>query len=146
MIFLHIRKHFGARTSEWILACILASWGLMLLRPENTFLDERVYLTLTRIASETVWGWMCLGCGLLRIAALIVNGSWVPSTYHLRSLTSILSCFFWFQITLGLMASGVASTGLAIYPWLLVLDVICCHRAAVDLRFSQAAVKHATGE
>jgi hypothetical protein len=140
-MILHFSSTFPARTTEWMLACILTSWGLMLLRPETTF-DNLAYLGLARIAEEDTWGWLCTAAGGLRLVALAINGLWVPPTYHLRSLTSFLSCFFWLQITLGFMASGSASTGLAVYPWLLVAEVICTYRTARDYRLARISGDH----
>lgn len=37
MLYLHIKKHFHARLSEWLLASILFSIGAILLRDEQTF-------------------------------------------------------------------------------------------------------------
>lgn len=144
MIFLSIKKHFPTRASEWVLASILASWGLMLLRSEATFATSPSYIGLERIASENTWGWFCLAIGVSRLVALAINGHWVPSTYHLRSITSFVSCFFWFQISLGIMASHLASTGLAVYPWLMVLDIICTYRTARDLAIDRQ-IKAAEG-
>lgn len=140
MLFLQIKGHFGARVSEWILACILVSIGLMLIRPIDLFTDNDAYFGLARIATQATWGWFCLGCGVLRLIALTINGSWVPSTYHLRALASLLSCFFWFQLSLALLISDKPSMALATFPWLLVLDIICCHRAAVDVQRNRMAI------
>lgn len=139
MIFMQIKTHFGARASEWILACVLCSIGIMLLRPIDLFGDNIAYFGLARIASQSTWGWLCLACGLLRLFALIINGSWVPSTYHLRAITALLSCFFWFQLSLALMISDRPSLSLATFPWLLVLDIMCCHRAAMDVQRNKIA-------
>lgn len=132
MLFVKIRSHFNARASEWVLACIMTSIGLMFLRPTDLFGNSEAYFGLARIASQGTWGWFCFACGALRLAALTVNGSWVPSTYHLRAITSLLSCFFWFQISIALMISDQPSMSLGTFPWLLALDLICCHRAAGD--------------
>jgi hypothetical protein len=123
--------------AEWLLAWVLASWGWILLRPEPTFLISDVYAGLVRLAPEEVWGWACVTIGTVRLVALIVNGIWVPPTYYLRSFTSAISVFFWFTITLGLSASNQATTGLAVYPWLLVLEVCCLYRTARDARLAQ---------
>jgi hypothetical protein len=141
-IVLHIGKHLPTRWPEWILASMLTSWGGILLRPENTFGSSPSYEGLARIASEQTWGWFCLGAGVIRLIALTVNGSWVPTTYHLRSLTAFLSCFFWLQITIGFMASGNASTGLAVYPWLLIADIACVYLSARDYRISRVSEGH----
>lgn len=137
MISLHFGQTFHVRVAEWLLACILASWGLMLLRPEITF-STPAYVGLERIFSEVVWGWLCFVCGGLRLTALAINGLWRPS-YFIRSITAFLSCFFWMQISLSFGGAGNASTGLAVYPWLLVADIYNVYRATVDGRVAKAA-------
>lgn len=137
---LHIGQHLPFRWPEWIMGAMLTSWGLMLLRPENTFALSQSYVGLARIADEQTWGWFCATAGGLRLAALTINGWWAPATYHLRSLTAFLSCFFWLQISLGIAAASNASTGLAIYPWLLVADMACVYLAARDVSIEKAAV------
>lgn len=137
-MILHFTQTFPSRVSEWTLASILASWGLMLLRPEVTFATSPSYVGLERIAAEDTWGWFCLIAGVIRLMALTINGIWKP-TYHIRSALAFLSCFFWLQISLGFMASGNASTGLAVYPWLLMLDIYSTYRAARDYRIAQAS-------
>lgn len=137
-VIMHFTKTFPQRVSEWALASILCSWGLMLLRPESTFATSGSYIGLARLAAEDTWGWFCFIAGALRLTALAINGLWTP-TYHIRSLLAFLSCFFWFQISLGFMASGNATTGLAVYPWLLLLDTYSTYRAARDFRIAQAA-------
>jgi hypothetical protein len=141
-MILHFSSTFPSRTAEWMLTCILLSWGLMLLRPEATFASSPAYGGLERVAAEETWGWLCFAAGSIRLVALAINGLWVPPTYHLRSLTSFLSCFFWLQITLGFMASGTASTGLCVYPWLLVAEIVTTYRTARDLRLAQTSGTH----
>jgi hypothetical protein len=132
MIIAHFGGVFRQRVSEWLAAVILASWGLMLLRPEVSFGSSSFDLLL-RIAGEHAWGWACLAVGLVRIAALGINGLWRPS-YHFRAATAMLSVLFWLQITLSFFGSGHATTGLAVYPWLLLTDVYNIYRAAQDWR------------
>jgi hypothetical protein len=98
------------------------------------------------VGDELTWGWACLLVGTVRLVALAVNGAWVPPTFHIRSVTSALSCFFWFSISLGMAVTGAATTGLAVYPWLLVGDLVCLYRTARDYRVSILAMRVADGE
>lgn len=132
MIFLHVQSTFKARASEWVLASILSSIGLMLLRPDDIFGQSSVYIGLAQIASQHTWGWFCLVGGAIRLVALTINGYWIPSSYHLRALTAFLGCLFWFQFALGLFVSDRPTIILVTVPWLFLMDLINCHRAAVD--------------
>lgn len=146
VIFQHLGETFPHRALEWVLAGVLTSWGLMLLRPEETFAISIVYDGLKVIASERVWGWACLVVGALRFVALFVNGAWVPPSYFLRTATSFASCFFWFTISFGLMVTGTATTGLAVYPWLLIGECICIYRTARDARMAVVARRAERGD
>lgn len=144
MLFLHVKKHFGARTSEWMLAGIMLSIGLILLRTEDTFSTSPAYVGMARIASEQTWAIGCTIVGVLRLVALTINGLWVPTTYHLRSAASFVSCFIWTQIMVGAMTSGIAGLGIAVFPWILLWDIITCHRTAVDYRMGKEALSSVT--
>ena len=55
-----------------------------------------------------------------------------------------MSCFFWFQITLGFAQADIWGTGMAVYPVLLALDGYNVIRAItdaaiVDKHFKRAA-------
>lgn len=125
---------FRLRLSEWLLAAIMTTWGVVLLLPEATFQTNPVYTGLARFAPENAWGLVALALGTLRLFALFVNGNWRRSP-HLRSTLAFLSCFVWFQIVIGLLQVR-ASTGLAVYPWFFILDVYCVYRASSDARES----------
>lgn len=135
VMFLTMRRFFPLHASEWILACMMVSWGIVLLEPAKTFELTPIYVGLARIADEATWGWICLCIGLMRLFALALNGAWPRITLPLRTAMSFASCFFWFQVTLGVVAAGIAgiaNTAIAVYPWLAVLDVICMYRTGVD--------------
>ncbi|MGQ4272495.1 hypothetical protein [Terrihabitans sp. B22-R8] len=137
-MFLRFRSTFIDRFAEWVLACILFSTGLMLLRPEETFAASPVYEGLARIATEEHWGLFCLVGGAIRLVALTINGAWMP-TYHFRSVAAFLSCFFWLQFSLGLFGSGSTAIGVAVYPWLLLADIVCVYKIGRDFRMAKAA-------
>lgn len=140
MLLLHVKKHFGARVSEWMLTGVMLSIGLILMRAEDTFSTSPAYIGMARIASEQTWAVACTIIGVLRLVALTINGLWVPTTYHLRSFASFISCFIWTQILVGVMISGIAGLGIAVFPWILIWDIITCHRTAVDYRMGKAAL------
>lgn len=141
-----IKEHFPARASEWALALILVNWGYVLLLPGDSFI--RSGNTLGSFMTESMWGWACLFMGFSRLIALFVNGTFKGFRHspHVRAIMSFLSCGFWFMITIGLMQTS--STGLAVYPVLLLLDYYNAARASRDARLvDEAARQHvaATG-
>lgn len=136
-IYRGIHDHFPARRSEWVLAGILVAWGLILLPPSPAFEESLVWAQMAVMASERTWAVTAIAIGLFRLAALIVNGTFSSTWYgrwspHVRSLASFLSCFLWLQISFGLWAGSATTTGLAVYPGLLVLDLMNVVAAASD--------------
>jgi hypothetical protein len=62
---------------------------------------------------------------------LLVNGL-LRRSPHVRALTSFVSALVWFEISIGFLQSGAPTTGLAIYPWLFLLDTFNTVRAMGD--------------
>lgn len=136
-IYRGIHDHFPARRSEWVLAGIMVTWGWLLLAPGSVFDQSQAWRQMAAMASEPTWGWAAIMIGVFRLLALIVNGTFASTWYgrwspHVRSLASFLSCFLWLQISFGLWAGEAATTGLAVYPGLLVLDLMNVVAAASD--------------
>jgi hypothetical protein len=148
--FSKARGHLGAtfldRLAEWLLALQLLSWGLIVLRPEDTFSLSRSMMPLARIAPEHAWAVYATAVGVVRVGALFINGWVLPHTYLFRIVCSFLSVLAWLTITLGLFNAGTASTALAMYPWCLMAELVCLYRVGRDFahwRDIQAATKEA---
>lgn len=137
MLILHIRRHFRARATEWMLSGVMLLWGALLLRPGQTF-AQPVYSELARIASEEWWGWICLITGAVRLVALIINGAMRPSP-HLRAGLAFVSTYFWFELSLGFVLSGGQGTALAVYPLAFLFDLFNAAMAAGDAGASDRA-------
>lgn len=129
--------HFRVRALEWAMAAIMVTWGLILAQPYPTFSNAN-FQELAAIGPEWAWAVVCVAVGVARLAALYVNGAWSPSPIA-RLIASILSVAFWFQITLGMAASPMLTTGLAVYPWFVAFEVYNAGRAASDARLSKEA-------
>ena len=125
------------RATEWLSALALTSWGIVLLDEGETF-RLASYRGLRLYAEEGTWGPICLVVGLIGLVALAVNGRMPQGSPMLRAACSGFRVLFWGNIAFGFLyaalATGLPSTALAIYPWLMLFDVIACHRAASDAR------------
>jgi hypothetical protein len=129
--------HFPARVSEWILAGVMVSWGWRVLQPGEMFAATPAFREMARMAPEEVWGLAAIVIGLVRLAALVINGTFASTWYgrwspHVRGVMSALSMFIFVSISIGLWLSGAENTGMAVYPWLAVLDFWNVRRAFQD--------------
>ncbi len=135
MDFLHMtrsfRKTFAVRASEWALALMLLNWSVVLFANPELFADRPSYAAIDAIMPQETWALVCFMAGAGRLIVLMINGAW-RRTPHLRAAGAFIACFFWFQITLGFGQAEIWSTGMAIYPVLLVLDAYNVIRAITD--------------
>lgn len=125
-----LHRAFPERAVEWGLGYIMVSWGLMVLLNPGIFSSSSAYNGWATMATEGTWGTVALSAGLIRLGALYVNGAHYR-TPAVRVGTSFVSMFIWFWIVIGLLV-GPPSTGLAVYPWLMVGDGFSVYRAAGD--------------
>lgn len=136
-LYLGIHNHFPSRRSEWVLACIMVAWGYILIQPSTTFTSSNSWSQMAALMDESTWGKLAIWVGMLRLLALIINGTFAGTWYgryspHVRSFAAFVSTFVWFQISFGLWASDVATTGLAVYPGIMALDAMNIIAAAKD--------------
>lgn len=144
-LYLGIHDHFPARRSEWVLAGMLVAWGYILIGPDLTFAGNRAWSQMAAMMDERAWGWLAIAIGAFRLLALIINGTFSGTWYgrwspHIRALASFMTCFLWFQISFGLWVSDAATTGLALYPGLFVLDAMNIVAASKDAAGMDKAV------
>ena len=121
------------RAAEWIMSFTMITWGLIVLTNPGIFSTAPSFRGMEHIMPQNTWGILALLFGTIGSCALAINGFWVATPF-IRAVCAFIRCFFWFQITLGLFAGGVATTGLAIYPWLFAMDMWNIYRAMSDAR------------
>lgn len=142
-----IHEHFPARASEWVLSFMIVRWGQIVASPDALFDISPAFSQMKLFAPEWAWGYAAMAIGLLRLIALIVNGTFSETRYgrwspHVRAVISSLSCFFWTQISLGIYYADIGSTGLAVYPGLALLDAWNAVRASGDAGAVDGSRKH----
>ncbi len=138
MITLRLPSHFPVRATEWMLACMKASWGAVLLLPFDMFNagpTAAIFAGLRAIAPQPVWGTVAFGIGMFHLAALYVNGTRRKSP-HVRGFCSGVGVLFWSMVCVGIATSNVFTTGWAVYPWFVVFSVYNVVRAMQDARLS----------
>ena len=133
-VFHGIASHFYKRVASWIMAIMIMNIGIVLLIHGNMFDTNLSYTFMGRIAEEHTWAYGCLGVGLLRLTGLVVNGGFKNFRWsaHMRSIGSGLSCLIWLQIAIGFMVAPQTGLGMAIYPFLLILDAYNSYVAAQE--------------
>lgn len=145
MIVRSLRQHWPARNLEWIMSGLMISWGMyVLLHPSLFTAPETIslYSGLTAISGHftqypaLAWGGLAFLIGLGRAMALFINGAWTR-TPLIRLVASFLSMFLVTQIVIGLWRSGVSNTGLVVYSWLVIADLLSANRAAIDVVHAQ---------
>jgi hypothetical protein len=135
-----LRAHVNDRALEWFSASIMLAWSLVLALPGQTLAGPS-FAAFNRFdwMTEALWAWVFGVVGAARIVALYINGRW-PKTPHIRMAGSLFGALSWAQvawlITEGTYnATGVASTGTAVYTLLALADIFSIYRARFDARY-----------
>lgn len=141
MVIVSLRAHWPARKMEWLMSGFMVTWGLYVLLNPELFTDpaSAIFFEGLRATAQPisefpalVWGGICFVVGLGRAVALFINGAWTRTPF-VRLIASFVSMFIITQIVLSLWDSGVPNTGLVVYPWLVIADLLSAYRAAVDV-------------
>jgi hypothetical protein len=140
MFIQSLKTHFTARTLEWFGAGVMTHFGYYILTHPQLFTQDQtkeLFSGLVTVAAKfgqapQAIGVVALLTGLLRATALFINGSY-SKTPLIRLITAFASMYFWTNIVLGFTLSNVANTGLVVYPWWLLADVVSSYRAGYDL-------------
>jgi hypothetical protein len=130
------------RLVEWLFASMMVAWGAWLLVPQwNTFVWPQ-YDALNELASEPVWGVFSVSVGVVRMAALFINGSW-GRTPLLRLIGSGMGMIWWLVLIYLFLLSPQSNppAGYAFYPVFVAFEAISSWRSAADAFHSRAFSK-----
>lgn len=132
-MWIEMKRHFEARSSEWLNAAILLLWGSYVVLHPGLFDGplSNGFAGMEYLASQEVWGLSAFTAGCIRIFALFVNGRW-GLTPVIRIVTSFMSILVWFWIAVGIYLAGTPAPGIIIYLGLMVSDIHSAFRAAGD--------------
>lgn len=141
MIIRSLRQHFPARKTEWLNSGFLICWGVYVMLHPELFTDPnsaKLWSGMLAVAEYTgiypalFWGGGAFIVGMLRSVALFINGSWTR-TPLIRLIASFGSMLIISQIIIGFYHSGLSNTGLVVYPWLVVADLLSAYQAGCDV-------------
>jgi len=130
--------HFRLRAASWIMSLNMLGFGVSItINPDVLALPghSALYESLLRVAPASTWGFVCLGLGGFRLAALIVNGTFpaFPWSPYVRALGSFLSALFWLQILLGALSSDHLTLSVSVYATFLAQDAFGLYIAALEI-------------
>ena len=140
-----IRQHFGIRVTEWIMTAALFGWSLVLAVDGGTFGTSAAFAQIARYGDEMFWANICFLAGIVRLGALIVNGTFRAFRYspHLRAGASVVACIFWGQIALGVLVAsltaGAGRTGVVAYSTFMAIEMWNFFRAWADVGAARKA-------
>lgn len=151
MILLRISKgigqHFPQRVSEWIMGGLLLFYTAAISVDESAF-DGPSFSVLLSLADRETWALICMVVGLVRMAALVINGSFHNFRHapHLRAFASAGAGIFWGQIVLGLVVAVIWQDGrlhvVAVYMTFMTFELWNFFRASADVGASRRQRKH----
>lgn len=131
--------HAGVRFTEWLGAAPLLGVGYTLYAWPEALFATASFAVLAAWASAAVWSNMLMGCGLMRLVALFVNGTF-RGFRHSPTIRFAASCFaamFWLWFTLGIVSAwrdaGGSPTGIVAYGTLLLLELRNAYVSRVDM-------------
>lgn len=145
MLVASLGKHFPHRKMEWVLAGITSSWGLYTLLHPEMFTAPGSAAMFAGLAAMTpfsfmpnvLWGAAALVVGVVRAIALYINGAHVR-TPIIRAICAFVTMFVFSQIAIGLWQTGIANTGIVVYPWLIAADMLSAYAAGKDAITAEA--------
>lgn len=133
-----ILDHFPIRRSEWIMTLpAFGMWLALQVQPDMfstspSFQTIRAWgerAQLIGLTPEAFMALVLLSCGVVRLAALTVNGTFHQFRFapHLRMLASGVGLAVWSQWTLGIVVAwlngGGSLSGVIVYGTLCVLEL-----------------------
>lgn len=153
MLIQSLKTHFPARVLEWWGSGAMFTYGYYVVTHPQMFTapeTKELFSGITRITEffgqpPVAIGALALLTAVSRAAALFVNGA-VTKTPLVRLITAFASAFIWMAISVGLLMSPHANTGLVVYPWLVIADIVSCYRSGYDLVIAESVAQKARAQ
>lgn len=141
-LYVRIQHKFRLRLVEWAGAVQLILLGWILVQPDESFANGHGFLALAELMTETSWSFWFLGVGIVRLAALFINGSMESVTPWFRAVGAIFGFMSFAAITYSMLVAkfilgAPISTGLAMYSVAATCEVAAIYLAFADARIYQ---------
>lgn len=137
-----IWDHAGARFTEWLGLVPLMGVGIALYAQPEALTTTPSFATLASWMAPGAWSNTLLLCGLLRLVALAVNGTFRAFPYSplIRFAASSVAALFWMLFTVGIYTAwrdgGGSPTGIVAYGTLMLLELRNAYVSRVDMAAS----------
>lgn len=134
-----IRAHWQIRATEWVMVWPAIGIGTALNFQFDMFDVSTSYTALERWATQETWASMVLICAMVRLVALVVNGTFRGFQYspHMRAFASVMGIGFWSQFCLGFLSSAVfnggAWSGAVAYSTFVLMELLNLYRSMSDV-------------
>lgn len=129
-VWIRIKHRFGARLSEWALACHMVLFGYILLIGEGIF-QQPAWLGFAQRIDQSTLGWFMFLLGVLRLGGLAVNGARKHVTPYIRIVSAAFGFLIFSLITAG-FTMGFPATALSVYPVFAIVELFNIYRASSD--------------
>ena len=138
-VYKGVADHFPIRFSEWVMLWpAFGMWIVFQISP-NMFSVSPSFSVLASWAEEGTWALVLAACGVARLTALTVNGTFPGFAYspHFRAGASIFGALIWSQFSLGFfmayLASGGAASGAVTWSTMVLLEIMNTYRSWADI-------------
>lgn len=130
MLLAHFPETWRFRKAEWMLAAIMAGSGVVYTLSPGLF-DRPYFATMKGMMEQEYWALVCLLLGVARMGLLIINGALAASPM-IRCFGASASIPVWMALAFAAVANDYAGNALALWPVLLVFDVIVVRETALE--------------
>ena len=144
--------HAGVRFTEWLGAAPLLGVGYVLYAQPDALHTTISFAVLAAWAGAAAWSNMLMGCGLMRLVALFVNGTF-RGFRHSPTIRFVASCFaamFWMLFTVGIYTAwrdaGGSPTGIVAYGTLITLELRNAYVSRVDMASARGRASYARAD
>lgn len=125
-----------SRALDWMCAAMILVWGLTLALPGQSFSLSALQRVMHGEFSEDFWATVLILLGLMRVAALLINGHMPRGSPVLRLISAFIGVLVWsyfLELFVELwVATGIIATGCGVSAVLVGADLFSTGRAAAD--------------
>lgn len=137
-MLVHLMTWYRDRLFEWVMTVIMLGLATEIVIWPETIGNSSFRFILKVVSAEHMAAFFVV-FGLMRIAALIANGSWPKHGPRLRAMGAGSAALMWGQMCVALLLlaphnQGIPSPGIPVYFALTIGELVSAYRAMSDER------------